>query len=86
MSLFCCLTESIKCILEPQQPFVFMDYGTADGTGVTKVLPGIIGELCVVFTFARKRLTNFDLGGHGGRVVTFLPPTSEAGVRSPSWP
>ena len=25
-------------------------------------------------------------GGHGGRVVTLLPPTSEAGVRSPSRP
>ena len=25
-------------------------------------------------------------GGHGGRVVTLLPPTSAAGVRSPSWP
>ena len=25
-------------------------------------------------------------GGHGGRVVTLSPPTSEAGVRSPSWP
>ena len=23
---------------------------------------------------------------HGGRVVTLSPPTSEAGVRSPSWP
>ena len=26
------------------------------------------------------------LGGHGGRVVTLLPPTSEAGVRVPAWP
>ena len=25
-------------------------------------------------------------GGHGGRVVTLSPPTSAAGVRSPSWP
>ena len=25
-------------------------------------------------------------GVHGGRVVTLLPPTSEAGVRSPSRP
>ena len=25
-------------------------------------------------------------GGHGGRVETLLPPTSEAGVRSPAWP
>ena len=25
-------------------------------------------------------------GGHGGRVVTLSPPTSEAGVRSPSRP
>ena len=24
--------------------------------------------------------------GHGGRVVTLSPLTSEAGVRSPSWP
>ena len=28
---------------------------------------------------------NFE-GGHGGRVVTLLPPTSEAGVRFPAWP
>ena len=27
-----------------------------------------------------------DLRGHGGRVVTLSPPTSAAGVRSPSWP
>ena len=26
-----------------------------------------------------------ETGGHGGRVVTLLPPTSAAGVRSPSW-
>ena len=26
------------------------------------------------------------VGGHGGRVVTLSPPTSAAGVRSPSWP
>ena len=26
------------------------------------------------------------LRGHGGRVVTLSPPTSEAGVQSPSWP
>ena len=25
-------------------------------------------------------------GGHGGRVVTLSPPTSAAGVQSPSWP
>ena len=24
--------------------------------------------------------------GHGGRVVTLSPPTSEAGVRFPAWP
>ena len=28
----------------------------------------------------------FTGGGHGGRVVTLSPPTSEAGVRSLSWP
>ena len=27
-----------------------------------------------------------DNRGHGGRVVTLSPPTSAAGVRSPSWP
>ena len=26
------------------------------------------------------------LGGHGGRVVTLLPPTSEAGVWFLAWP
>ena len=25
-------------------------------------------------------------GGHGGRVVTLSPPTSEGGVRFPAWP
>ena len=29
---------------------------------------------------------NSQIRGHGGRVVTLSPPTSEAGVRSPSWP
>ena len=24
--------------------------------------------------------------GHGGRVVTLSPPTSEAGAQSPAWP
>ena len=28
----------------------------------------------------------YPFGGHGGRVVTLSPPTSEAGVRSPAWP
>ena len=27
-----------------------------------------------------------ERGGHGGRVVILYPPTSEAGVRSPSRP
>ena len=27
-----------------------------------------------------------DNRSHGGRVVTLLPPTSEAGVRSSAWP
>ena len=27
-----------------------------------------------------------NVGGHGGRVVTLSPPTSEAGVRSPARP
>ena len=27
-----------------------------------------------------------SLRGHGGRVVTLLPPTSVAGVRFPAWP
>ena len=27
-----------------------------------------------------------SLRGHGGRVVTLSPPTSEAGVRFPAWP
>ena len=26
------------------------------------------------------------MGGHGDRVVTLSPPTSEAGVRFPAWP
>ena len=39
----------MACILEPHQPFVFMDYGTADGGNVTKVLPEIIGDSCYLF-------------------------------------
>ena len=32
-------------------------------------------------------MANFTLArGHGGRVLTLSPPTSAAGVRSPSWP
>ena len=31
-------------------------------------------------------LTHRDVGGHGVRVVTLSPPTSEAGVRSPARP
>ena len=30
--------------------------------------------------------THIRCRGHGGRVVTLSPPTSAAGVRSPSWP
>ena len=30
-----------------------------------------------------KGAYNLPIGGHGGRVVTLSPPTSEAGVRSP---
>ena len=29
---------------------------------------------------------NIYKGGHGGRVVTLLPPISETGVRFPAWP
>ena len=31
-------------------------------------------------------LINVFVGGHGGRVVTLSPPTSEAGVRFPARP
>ena len=37
------MADSVKCTLEPQEPFVFMDYGTADGANVIKVLPEVIG-------------------------------------------
>ena len=33
-----------------------------------------------------KQLQSLLGRGHGGRVVTLSPPTSAAGVRSPSWP
>ena len=36
-------------------------------------------------TMIRWNYTNFDRG-HGGRVVTLSPPTSEAGVRFPARP
>ena len=36
--------------------------------------------ICVCYYFKT------DGGGHGGRVVTLSPPTSEAGVRFPAWP
>ena len=52
------------------------------------------GDMCWAL---KNRLTVFrtkqatELGssknmGHGGRVVTLLPPISEAGVRFPAWP
>ena len=34
----------------------------------------------------RKHVISLKSRGHGGRVVTLSPPTSEAGVRSPSQP
>ena len=46
----------------------------------------------VTFKVVRKTLTTIDLcyqictGGHSGRVVKLLPPTSEAGVRFPARP
>ena len=33
-----------------------------------------------------KQLLYLYIGGHGGRVVTLSPPTSEAGVRFPPRP
>ena len=30
--------------------------------------------------------TTYLQGGHGGRVVTLSPPTSEAEVQFPTWP
>ena len=42
-----------------------------------------------IYCVTRKELlavVYFTKGGHGGRVVTLSPPTSAAGVRSPSWP
>ena len=43
------------------------------------------GSLDTVLTLLHNSVTRRD-GGHGGRVVTLSPPTSAAGVRSPSWP
>ena len=37
------------------------------------------------FDIILKHIQRLDRG-HGGRVVTLSPPTSAAGVRSPSWP
>ena len=39
-----------------------------------------------VVRFDLGPLLQGQIGGHGGRVVTLSPPTSEAGVRSPSRP
>ena len=39
----------------------------------------------VLFKFDHFLQLNY-IRGHGGRVVTLSPPTSEAGVRSPAWP
>ena len=38
------------------------------------------------FSRLEALLLNKSFRGHGGRVVTLSPPTSAAGVRSPSWP
>ena len=48
-----------------------------------------IGAILGPVRDADKSLINCSLlltGGHGGRVVTLSPPTSEAGVRSPERP
>ena len=42
--------------------------------------------LCVFRSYTTHSVSSFNVRGHGGRVVTLLPPTSEAGVRSPSRP
>ena len=38
--------------------------------------------LAVVSTMGLQRVSLSHMRGHGGRVVTLSPPTSEAGVRS----
>ena len=46
----------------------------------------LLTGLVLRFTFCPSITFELDLRGHGGRVVTLSPPTSAAGVRSPSWP
>ena len=44
---------------------------------------------CSCITVATNHLNQVfqsGKGGHGGRVVTLSPPTSEAGVQFPAWP
>ena len=43
----------------------------------------MFGSLC--FSKAHCTLAWCE-GGHGGRVVILSPPTSETGVRFPTWP
>ena len=42
--------------------------------------------LQTILYYYNEVLTRGHGWGHGGRVVTLSPPTSEARVRSPSWP
>ena len=46
---------------------------------------GLLLSVCVP-SFIVPSLFKTLWRGHGGRVVTLSPPTSAAGVRSPSWP
>ena len=39
-----------------------------------------------LYRYDALNCTTVTLRGHGGRVVTLSPPTSAAGVGSPSWP
>ena len=53
----------------------------------------LVGKLIILELDNQCKIINFYilwfnvyLGGHGGRVVTLLPPTSEIGVRFPAQP
>ena len=54
----------------------------------SEYLPLIVEDLPIEAQLAQNlvKFINSIIRGHGGRVVTLSPPTSEAGVRSPARP
>ena len=87
-----------KSELEPKQVFDFVGYQFDLRSGRVRPTPDrwqslqdkiqvlLLLPACPVRQFMSLIGLLTATGGHGGRVVTLSPPTSAAGVQSPSWP